>query len=103
QISSNNSAQLFYQRSYREQFNTSLGATRAPEAATQLVIPTNFYKVEDSHVFSSDFFASIFLNYQNPDYTDIANGSLDCVNTPFQIVCNGRNDKEAFWQEGTFY
>ena len=103
QISANNSAQLFYQRSYREQFNTSLGATRAPEAATQLVIPTNFYKVEDSHVFSSDLFASIFLNYQNPDYTDIANGSRDCVNTPFQIVCNGRNDKEAFWNQGTYY
>ena len=68
-------------------------ATRAPDrrarplAQTQLTIPTNFYKVEDSHVFSSDLFASIFAAYQGPDYTDLGNGSKDCAPTDFTIAC----------------
>ena len=103
QISPNNSAQLYFQRSYREQFNTNIGATRDPNAATSLIIPTNFYKVEDSHVFSSDFFASLFVHYQQPDYTSLGNGSRDCNNIPFEIACNGRNDKEAFYNQGRFY
>jgi hypothetical protein len=103
QISSNNSAQLYFQRSYREQFNTSLGPTRAPEAATFFTIPTNFYKVEDSHVFSSDFFASIYAAYQNPDYTDIGNGSRQCNNVPFQIACNGDITRDAYWIDPMYF
>ncbi|MFY9550997.1 MAG: TonB-dependent receptor [Thermoanaerobaculia bacterium] len=103
QISSANSAQLYYQRSDRTQFNTSLGPTRTPPAATLLEIPTNFYKVEDSHVFSSDLFASIFVNYQNPVYTDIANGSRGCTNVPYQIACSGDSSKDAYWNQGTYY
>ena len=103
QISNANSAQLFYQRSDRIQDNRNFGPTRAPLAATQLLIPTNFYKVEDSNVFSSDFFASIFANYQQPDYTDIANGSRGCNNTPFQLVCPNDTSRDAYWVTGTYF
>ncbi len=103
QVSSSNSAQLYYQRSFRDQFNTNLGATRALEAATHLTIPTNFYKVEDSHVFGSDFFASIFLASQNPDYTDIANGSSGCNLVPFTIVCAGDASKDAYWIDPQYH
>jgi hypothetical protein len=103
QISSPNAAQLYYQRSDRFQKNTSFGPTRAPEAATQLVIPTNFYKAEDSHVFSSDLFASVYAAYQAPVYTDLGNGSLDCINEPFQIACAGDTSKNAYWNQGTYY
>src|SRR5262252_4314880 len=102
QVTSANSAQLYYQRSFRDQFNTSLGPTRNIDAATRLTIPTNFYKVEDSHVFGSDLFASFFAAYQNPDYTDIANGSSGCNNIPFTIVCAGQNQKDAIWIDPQF-
>jgi hypothetical protein len=103
QISNSNSLQLFYQRSDRVQDNANFGPTRAPLAATQLLIPTNFYKVEDSNVFSSDFFASIFANYQQPNYTDIANGSKGCNNIPFQQVCPDDINRDAYWITGTYF
>jgi hypothetical protein len=103
QISNANSAQLFYQRSDRTQDNRNLGPTRTLPATTTLLIPTNFYKVEDSNVFSSDFFASIFANYQQPDYTDIANGSKGCTQQPFTLVCPGDTNRDSYWNQGTFY
>ncbi len=103
QISNANAAQLYFQRSDRIQTNANIGATRAPLAATQLTIPTNFYKVEDSNVFSSDFFASIFAAYQSPVYTDLGNGSLDCNNTPWELVCPGDTSRDAYWNQGTYY
>jgi hypothetical protein len=103
QVSNGNSMQLFFQRSDRTQDNRNAGPTRAPLAATNLVIPTNFYKAEDSNVFSSDFFASIFANYQQPTYTDIANGSKGCVQDPFTLVCPGDTSRDAYWNQGTYY
>ena len=46
--------------------------TVRPRRGRSSSIPTNFYKVEDSNVFSSDLFGSIFATYQNPDYTTSA-------------------------------
>jgi len=104
QISAANSAQLYFQRSDRTQFNTSLGPSRAPAAATLLSIPTNFYKVEDSHVFSSDLFASAFFAYQKPDYIDLANGSRDCAPVSYNIVCAQEGSaKDSYWNQGTYF
>ena len=104
QISSANSAQLYFQRSDRTQLNTSAGPTRAPEAQTLLTIPTNFYKVEDSHVFSADLFASIFAAYQSPDYTDLGNGSKNCAPTDFTVACAQEGTtRDAWWNQGTYY
>jgi hypothetical protein len=103
QISGPNAAALYYQRSDRVQQNTSFGPTRTLPAATLLTIPTNFYKVEDSHVFSSDLFASIYAAYQSPVYTDIANGSQDCLNPEFFIACAGDTQQDAYWDEGVYY
>ena len=101
QISNSNAAQLYYQRSDRLQTNTTIGPTRALLAATQLSIPTNFYKVEDSHVFSSDLFASVFIASQNPNYTDLGNGSLGCNNVPFELACPASNpedvSRDSYW------
>src|SRR5262249_2637314 len=82
--------------------NDNFGPTRTLAAATTLTIPTNFYKVEDSNVFSSDFFASIFASYQQPDYTSIANGSKGCNNIPLQIVCNGDPSPHTNHRNGTW-
>ncbi len=104
QISSPNAAQLYYQRSDRTQFNTSFGPTRAPEAATLLVIPTNFYKVEDSHVFSADLFASIYVAYQSPVYTDLGNGSRNCAPVDFTVACAQEGTPtDSYWIDDTYY
>ena len=104
QASNANSLQLYYQRSDRVQNNTGAGPTRAPLAQAQLLIPTNFYKVEDSNVFSSDLFGSIFANYQNPDYTSIANGSLNCTPVSYNVVCAQEGStRDAYYNNGTYY
>ena len=43
---------------------------RPPETRTNYVIPTDFYKAEDSNVFSPDLFGSVFASYQHADYTE---------------------------------
>jgi len=99
QISNGNSAQLFYQRSDRDQQNRGAAPFRPHDTQTSLVIPTNFYKVEDSQVFSSDFFASVFASYQNPDYNLLGNGSRDCAQKQtFTVPCytNGNKDIEYY-------
>ena len=40
-------------------------APASGDAAQTLSFPTNFYKVEDNHVFSSSLFASVFADYQS--------------------------------------
>ena len=94
QISNANATALYYQRSDRAQSNRGAAPYRPPATQTSLQIPTNFYKVEDSNVFSSDLFGSIFANYQNPDYTQLGNGSLDCLNVPFKPACFGNENKD---------
>ena len=103
QASNSNSVQLFYQRSDRTEQNANAGPTRGPGATTQLLIPTNFFKVEDSNVFSADFFASIFGVYQNPDYSNIGKGSLGCNNVAFQQVCPGDSSRDAYYNNGTYF
>jgi len=102
QISNANSAQLYYQRSDRTQLNAGASPSRPIETQLQFTIPTNFYKVEDSHVFSSDLFASIFANYSNPDYTYIANGSRDCPPVSFSIPCAGDASKDIQYYDDSF-
>ncbi len=80
QISSANSLNLFFSRSNRieEGRNSSSTVTlRTPETLTNLFIPTNFYKIEDNHVFSSTLFASVFANYQDVTYDSIPRGGGD--------------------------
>ena len=80
QLSSANSLNLFFSRSNRieEGRNSSSTVTlRTPETLTNLFIPTNFYKIEDNHVFSSSLFASIFANYQDVTYDSIPRGGGD--------------------------
>ncbi len=80
QVSSPNSLNLYFSRSNRIEdgrISSAAVTTRAPETWTNLDIPTNFYKFEDNHVFSSSLFGSIFANYQQVNYTSIPRGGLD--------------------------
>ncbi len=77
QISQPNALNLYFNRSNRSEFNDGAAANRTFETLVNFQIPTNFYKAEDNHVFSSSLFASIFATYQKPDYTRTPNGGLD--------------------------
>src|SRR4029453_3513349 len=77
QISQPNALNLYFNRSDRQEANDGAAADRTFPTLVDFSIPTNFYKAEDNHVFSSSLFASIFLTYQKPDYTRIPNGGLD--------------------------
>lgn len=72
QVSSDNALNLFFQRSNRTEFGhiSTDVTTRPPDTRTDRLIPTNFYKLEDNEVFSPDLFASVFLNYQDVNYSD---------------------------------
>jgi hypothetical protein len=77
QISSPNSLTLFYQRSDRSQYGTEVGPDRPPETRVDLLVPSDFYKIEDSYVFASDLFASVFGAYQRPRFQSLPVGGLD--------------------------
>ena len=77
QISSPNTLTLFYQRSDRSEFGTEVLPDRPPETRLNLLVPSNFSKIEDSHVFSPDTFASVFGAYQEPRFSSLPVGGLD--------------------------
>jgi hypothetical protein len=78
QISNANSASLFYEKSNRLEYGVGGDDPyRPPETRTNDVIPTSFYKAEDSHVFSPDLFGSVFLSYQDAASSSTPIGGVD--------------------------
>jgi hypothetical protein len=77
QISIANAASLYFLRSYRIQDGTPVAPDRPPETRQNFLNPTDFYKVEDSHVFSPDLFGSIFASYASTDYLVLPVGGLE--------------------------
>ena len=77
QISNSNSAALYYLRSDRLEYGAGASPERPPETRLNFFIPTDFYKAEDSNVFSPDLFGSVFASYQYPRYTQTPIGGLD--------------------------
>jgi Carboxypeptidase regulatory-like domain/TonB-dependent Receptor Plug Domain len=76
QVSNANALALYYSRSDRIEDGAGAAPNRPIETRTDLIIPTNFFKIEDSHVFSSDLFGSLFVSYQDPNYTSTPIGGL---------------------------
>ena len=77
QTSSPNSLTLFYQRSDRSEYGIGVASDRPPETRENLLVPSNFYKIEDSHVFSPDLFASVFGAYQEPEFNSVPVGGRE--------------------------
>ena len=77
QISNSNSAALYYLRSDRLEYGAGASPERPPETRLNFFIPTDFYKAEDSNVFSPNLFGSVFASYQYPRYTQTPIGGLD--------------------------
>jgi hypothetical protein len=77
QISNSNSAAFYFLRSKRAEYGGGASPSRPPETRGNLLIPTDFYKAEDSNVFSPDLFGSAFASYQNADFSALPVGGLD--------------------------
>jgi outer membrane receptor protein involved in Fe transport len=67
-LSSANAMSFYFQRSDRFETRVGLDESRPPETTSDLDIPTQFYKLEDNHVFSPDLVGSAFLSYQDAKY-----------------------------------
>jgi hypothetical protein len=77
QLSGANALTLAYQRSDRLAWGIEALPDRPYETRLNLLVPSDFYRMEDSHVFSSDLFASLFVAYQEPRFESLPIGGLD--------------------------
>ena len=68
QLAASNSMSLFYQRGDRFEGNTGKSSSRGFDTLRDLTIESDFYKLEDDHVFSPDLIASVYLSHQRPTY-----------------------------------
>ena len=68
QIVSSNSFEASYTRSNRTELGSGGSSTRPPETTRDLLVPTDLYRVEDSHVFSNSLFASVNYAYMTAQY-----------------------------------
>jgi len=111
QISRANSAVLYYQRSNRLVYGVGAGPENPIETRTNDAIPTDFYKAEDSNVFSSDSFASIFVSYQHAATSSIPIGGLDkdvqyydfSFHNTFQYLIAKRPQRQGNIQASKFF
>ena len=88
QLSSANALTAYFQRSDRLASGLEIAPDRPPETRLDREIPSDFYKLEDSHVFSSDLFAAVFASY------------LDAANTSTPI---GGLDRDKQYYDGSFH
>lgn len=79
QLSNSNSASFFFSRSDREELGTGSDTNRPSDTLTDLLNDSNLYKLEDSHVFSPDLFASLNLSYLDVYYNDSPQNSGEQV------------------------
>lgn len=91
QVVNGNSATVFFSRGDKQKFGRNVGPTRPPETGWNQKGPTSVYKLDDSHVFSPDLFATAFVSY---------------VDSGFGLISVGRGqaylDDNAIWHNG-FY
>ncbi|HJQ41080.1 MAG TPA: TonB-dependent receptor [Thermoanaerobaculia bacterium] len=80
QITRNNSATAFYTDSGKEKFGRNAGPTRPPETTWNQggFGPKGTYKIEDTHIFSSNFYLTGLLSHVNGGFGLWANAGADC-------------------------
>ena len=68
QIVPSNSAEVWYLRSDKQVFGRGAGATHPQPTTCDQVLPQNTWKIQDSQVFSSSFFASATYSGLNGNF-----------------------------------
>ncbi|HEY3205268.1 MAG TPA: TonB-dependent receptor [Thermoanaerobaculia bacterium] len=71
-----NSVDVYYQRSDKLKFGRGAGSNRSQETTDNQTTPANVWKVQDSQVFSSNFFGSIQYNGEDGVFTLDPQGGL---------------------------
>ncbi|HXO21773.1 MAG TPA: TonB-dependent receptor [Thermoanaerobaculia bacterium] len=80
QFTSNNSATAFYLNGNKQKQGRNAGPTRPQETTWNQTGPTDVYKVEDTQIFSSNFFLTGLASYVKSGFSLTPQGGLD-VNT----------------------
>jgi hypothetical protein len=62
QVFSSNSADIYYQRSDKRKFGRGASSDRPQETTTDQTTPANTWKIQDSQIFSTNFFATVQYN-----------------------------------------
>jgi hypothetical protein len=86
-----NSATLFYYRSDKVKFGRDAGITRPQETSWDQAGPTNTFKIEDSHVFSENLFATVIGSYNDFGFNLVPEGSGQMRQDSSQVFHN------TFW------
>ena len=91
QLVPENSITAVYSHNDKIKLGRNASITRPPEASWDQSGPTKLYKIEDSHIFSSNFFASA-------SYSRVLGG--------FQLIAEGQNpvfqDDSGVWHNGYY-
>jgi hypothetical protein len=76
QIVPQNSAEVWYMRSDKQKQGRNAGATHPQPTTWDQILPQNTWKLQDSHVFSSNLFASASYSGQNGSFVLSPEGGL---------------------------
>lgn len=84
QITSNNSATLFYLNGNKVKNGRNAGPTRPQETTWNQTGPTNVYKAEDTQIFSSNFYLTALYSHVKNGFTLAPQGGTGLNAVPFR-------------------
>ncbi|MEO8585413.1 MAG: TonB-dependent receptor [Acidobacteriota bacterium] len=85
QVTDQNSAEVLYNRNEKIVNGRGASTTRPAETAWNQTGPTTVVKIQDSHIFSSNLFATAFFGY---------------VDEPYRLLPVGGPDKQVYFDNG---
>ena len=85
QVSDQNSAEVLYNRNEKLVNGRGASTTRPQETTQNQSGPTTVVKIQDSHVFSPNLFATAFFGY---------------VDEPYRLIPQGGMDKQVYFDNG---
>lgn len=95
QLTTNNSAVFLYTLGDKVKTGRNVGPTRPPETAWNQQGPTDLYKLEDTHIFSPNFYSTFLASYVGGGFELIPAGGLD--------VDNVYLDQNRIWHNSFYY
>lgn len=99
QLFKSNSATFFYYRGDKVKLGRDAGVTRPQETSWDQSGPANVYKIEDSHVFNGNLFATVFGSYKDFAFDLIPEGSGQMRQDSAQVFHNSYYTARYDWPD----